>query len=202
MRPRQFNEDAVLETALTHFWRSGVRGASLVDIARDAQVQRGSLYHAYGSREALFLKAYSRYRDSYMRAIDAALSGVDLETQLRAFFAAAIANFADGDPPRGCPTTRGLMELDRYEDQTMADQARSAFAALLTDVQDRLEKAFTAGVARGDFSGDPASAARIIFTIARGMVVINDAFQNRTLLDDIANDAVNAVLARPSSIGP
>jgi AcrR family transcriptional regulator len=40
--------------------RNGVRCTSLSDIARDAGVQRGSLYNAFGSKEALFLRAYQR----------------------------------------------------------------------------------------------------------------------------------------------
>ena len=61
MRPREFDHDDVLRIAFDQFWRKGVRGTSLSDIARDAGVQRGSLYNAFGSKEALFLQAYERY---------------------------------------------------------------------------------------------------------------------------------------------
>ena len=64
MRPREFDNDDVLRIAFEQFWRNGVRGTSLSDIARDAGVQRGSLYNAFGSKEALFLRAYERYRRS------------------------------------------------------------------------------------------------------------------------------------------
>ena len=45
-----------------------MRGTSLSDIARDAGVQRGSLYNAFGSKEALFLFAYERYSSEYLDA--------------------------------------------------------------------------------------------------------------------------------------
>jgi len=54
VRPREFDHDDVLRIAFDQFWRKGVRGTSLSDIARDAGVQRGSLYNAFGSKEALF----------------------------------------------------------------------------------------------------------------------------------------------------
>ena len=57
MRPREFDHDDVLRIAFDQFWRKGVRGTQLSDIARDAGVQRGSLYNAFGSKEALFLTA-------------------------------------------------------------------------------------------------------------------------------------------------
>ena len=66
MRPREFDHDDVLRIAFDQFWRKGVRGTSLSDIARDAGVQRGSLYNAFGSKEALFLCAYERYAGDYL----------------------------------------------------------------------------------------------------------------------------------------
>ena len=69
LRPREFDDDDVLRIAFDQFWRKGVRGTSLSDIARDAGVQRGSLYNAFGSKEALFLCAYQRYADEYLSAL-------------------------------------------------------------------------------------------------------------------------------------
>ena len=69
MRPREFDHDDVLRIAFDQFWRKGVRGTSLSDIARDAGVQRGSLYNAFGSKEALFLCAYERYASDYLNAL-------------------------------------------------------------------------------------------------------------------------------------
>ena len=69
MRPREFDHDDVLRIAFDQFWRKGVRGTSLSDIARDAGVQRGSLYNAFGSKESLFLRAYERYSGEYLNSV-------------------------------------------------------------------------------------------------------------------------------------
>ena len=113
MRPREFDHDDVLRIAFDQFWRKGVRGTSLSDIARDAGVQRGSLYNAFGSKEALFLFAYERYASEYLSALQKTLGSGTLRARLTAFFELTIKNFRSGSPPRGCPTTRGLMELGR-----------------------------------------------------------------------------------------
>ncbi|MGT2503934.1 TetR/AcrR family transcriptional regulator [Bradyrhizobium guangxiense] len=110
MRPREFDHDEVLRIAFDQFWRKGVRGASLSDIAREAGVQRGSLYNAFGSKEALFLQAYERYAEDYLAALQKTLATGSLRKRLTAFFDLTISNFRSGTPPRGCPTTRGLME--------------------------------------------------------------------------------------------
>src|SRR5919206_269927 len=74
VRPREFDHDDVLRIAFDQFWRKGVRGTSLSDIARDAGVQRGSLYNAFGSKEALFLAAYQRYASEYLGALQKTLA--------------------------------------------------------------------------------------------------------------------------------
>ena len=71
---REFDHDEVLRIAFDQFWRKGVRGTSLADIARDAGVQRGSLYNAFGSKQALFLVAYERYAGDYLGVVEKALS--------------------------------------------------------------------------------------------------------------------------------
>ncbi|MGY3355975.1 AcrR family transcriptional regulator [Bradyrhizobium sp. GM0.4] len=101
MRPREFDHDDVLRIAFDQFWRKGVRGTSLSDIARDAGVQRGSLYNAFGTKEALFLQAYERYAADYLLALQKALGAGSLRKRLTAFFDLTISNFRAGTPPRG-----------------------------------------------------------------------------------------------------
>src|SRR6185312_10875747 len=150
MRPREFDHDDVLRVAFDQFWRKGVRGTSLSDIARDAGVQRGSLYNAFGSKEALFLCAYERYSGEYLGTIQKALGSGTLRERLAAFFDLTIKNFRSGSPPRGCPTTRGLMELGSVEGEGLDDNARQAFAALMTSIANLIEDVLTRGVERGE----------------------------------------------------
>lgn len=194
MRPRQFDEDEVLHVAFAQFWRKGVRGTSLTDIARDAGVQRGSLYNAYGSKEELFLRAYRRYSADYVRSIGAALAEGDLRRRLEAFFDVAITNFCTGSPPRGCPTTKALMELSSEDGAGLPPEARAAFADLLDQVLDRLTAAFVHGVATGEYRGDPAAAAELVLTVARGLVVLERAYGDEARLRQIARQSIDVVL--------
>ena len=123
MRPREFDQDDVLRVAFDQFWRKGVRGTSLSDIARDAGVQRGSLYNAFGSKEALFLCAYERYASEYLSSLQKVLGSGTVRKRLTAFFDLTIKNFRSGSPPRGCPTTRGLMELSSVEGDWLDENA-------------------------------------------------------------------------------
>jgi AcrR family transcriptional regulator len=196
LRPREFDHDEVLRIAFDQFWRKGVRGTSLSDIARDAGVQRGSLYNAFGSKEALFLCAYARYSGEYLGAVQKALSAGTLRKRLTALFDLTIKNFRSGSPPRGCPTTRGLMELGSAEGEGLDEQARQAFAELVARITGLIQDALSEGVARGEFHGDPETAALHIVTVTRGLAVLERAFGDEAQLRRIAAHTVNLMLGK------
>ena len=204
MRPREFDHDDVLRIAFDQFWRKGVRGTSLSDIARDAGVQRGSLYNAFGSKEALFLCAYERYASEYLGALQKVLGIGTLRKRLTAFFELTIKNFRSGSPPRGCPTTRGLMELGSAEGEGLDENARQAFADLVARVTDLVQQALADGAKRGEFDGNPASAALHIATVTRGLAVLERAFGDEAQLRKIAAHTIDLVLGphQPRQRGP
>jgi AcrR family transcriptional regulator len=196
VRPREFDHDDVLRIAFDQFWRKGVRGTSLSDIARDAGVQRGSLYNAFGSKEALFLCAYERYASEYLSSLQKALGSGTLRKRLMAFFDLTIKNFRSGSPPRGCPTTRGLMELGSVEGEGLDDNARQAFADLVARITGLVQEALSEGAERGEFNGDPEIAALHIVTVTRGLAVLERAFGDEAQLRKIAAHTINLVLDR------
>jgi len=196
LRPREFDHDDVLRIAFEQFWRNGVRGTSLSDIARETGVQRGSLYNAFGSKEALFLVAYQRYSSEYVAALQKALGAGSLRKRLTAFFDLTIKNFRSGSPPRGCPTTRGLMELGSAEGEGLDENARKAFADLMTRVTGLVREALAEGARRGEFDGDPDAAALHIATVTRGLAVLERAFGDEAELRKIAAHTVDLLLGR------
>lgn len=196
MRPREFDHDDVLRIAFDQFWRKGVRGTSLSDIARDAGVQRGSLYNAFGSKEALFLTAYERYAGDYVAVLQKALGSGSLRERLTAFFDLTIRNFRSGSPPRGCPTTRGLMELGAAEGEGLDENARLAFAGLMERITGLLKEALAEGAKRGEFKGDAEMAALHIATVTRGLAVLERAFGDEAQLRKIAAHTVDLLTSR------
>jgi len=194
VRPREFDHDEVLRIAFDQFWRNGVRGTSLSDIARDAGVQRGSLYNAYGSKEALFLSAYERYAGDYFNALQKALGAGTLRTRLTKFFDLTITNFRSGSPPRGCPTTRGLMELGAVEGEGLDEDARQALAGLMDRIRGLVQETLSQAARRREFKGNPASAALHIVTVTRGLAVMERAFGDEAQLRKIAAGTVDLIL--------
>ena len=116
--------------------------------------------------------------------------------RLTAFFNVTIRNFRSGSPPRGCPTTRGLMELGAAEGEGLDEDARRAFVDLINRVTALLSAVLAEGAKRGEFKGDPAAAALHIATVTRGLAVMERAFDDETQLRKIAAATVDLVLGK------
>jgi AcrR family transcriptional regulator len=65
-RPREFDEDEVLEAALRLFWEKGYEGTSLYDLTEATRLTKSSLYKAFGSKEGLFWRVVERYQRDYL----------------------------------------------------------------------------------------------------------------------------------------
>lgn len=61
-RPRQFDRDTALTSAMHLFWEHGYEGASLDRLRREmGGLSSASLYAAFGSKEALYKEALGQY---------------------------------------------------------------------------------------------------------------------------------------------
>src|SRR6202012_5510367 len=99
---RQFDEQEVIALALDVFWRKGLNDATMQDLAAATGVQRGSLYNAYGDKEAIFQRAFDQYSERLMQDCGEALAkGDDIAARLRNFLDLLIVNMTSGTPPRG-----------------------------------------------------------------------------------------------------
>jgi AcrR family transcriptional regulator len=61
VRPREFDETAVLDAALAVFWRRGYDGTAISELVAATGVQRQSLYNAYRDKQGLFHATLAHY---------------------------------------------------------------------------------------------------------------------------------------------
>ncbi|MEM8645620.1 MAG: helix-turn-helix domain-containing protein, partial [Pseudomonadota bacterium] len=60
---KQFNEDEALEAAMRAFWQRGYEATSLSDLEAATGLNKSSLYNAFESKEALFVRCLERYSE-------------------------------------------------------------------------------------------------------------------------------------------
>ncbi len=107
-----------------------------------------------------------------------------------------IRNFRAGSPPRGCPTTRGLMEMTPDDSEGLDEKARQAFATLISRVTGMIEAVLLDDAKRGEFGGDAAQVALHMATVTRGMAVLERAFGDEAELRKIAAYSIDLILGK------
>lgn len=185
---RQFDEDEVIATALDVFWRKGLHDATMQDLAAATGVQRGSLYNAYGDKEAIFLRAFDRYTGQFLEAASDALSHGDAAAGLRHFFDMIIVNMTDGSPPRGCLTTRTALDA-----AISSADVRQRVQDVLTRLEQLIGKAVSTAPGKRS-AADANRLARVIVTYTRGLAVMERAGYSRKQLRELAATFIDAVV--------
>src|SRR5262245_15657998 len=164
---RQFDEQEVIATALDVFWRKGLHDATMQDLAEAAGVQRGSLYNAYGDKEAIFLRAFDLYAERFLESAGHALAEGDAAARLERFLDMIIVNMTSGSPARGCLTTRTALDAD-----ISSKAVRQRVQGVLARLEQLVGKALRAGAPERLPAGDANRLARVVVTFTRGIAVM------------------------------
>jgi TetR/AcrR family transcriptional repressor of nem operon len=185
---RQFDEQEVIALALDVFWRKGLHDATMQDLAAATGVQRGSLYNAYGDKEAIFLRAFDQYAREFLASVEDLMAEGDVATRLNNFFDSAIVNMTSGSPPRGCLTTRTALN---------AGVSSEAVRERVQHLLGRLEQVVSRAIGSAPDGRPTAEAnrlARVVVTFTRGLAVMERAGYSRKQLKESAATFANALV--------
>jgi TetR/AcrR family transcriptional regulator, transcriptional repressor for nem operon len=184
---RQFDEQEMIATALDVFWRKGLHDATMQDLAAATGVQRGSLYNAYGDKEAIFLRAFDQYAGEFLETAGNALAEGDAAARLHNFFDVIVVNMTGGSPPRGCLTTRTALDA-----AISSTAVRQRVQGLLGRLEQLVSKAIGAAPGRRP-AIDANRLARVVVTFTRGLAVMERAGYSRKQLKQAAATFVDAM---------
>ncbi|PAT40222.1 TetR family transcriptional regulator [Vandammella animalimorsus] len=191
---RQFDEAAIVPRMLEVFRAKGWQASSMQDLAQASQVQRGSLYHAFGSKQALFLRAFDLYAQRFERKLQtvwrtgAANDAGNAAAVLQGFFDVALSNMC-GRPAHGCLTTRTAMEL-----QATDGPIRQRLQQFLLGLQDLLAQRLDSQALRGQLRMPPQATAQAVLTFTRGLAVMERIQRDRAQLQAQAQAFVQLLL--------
>jgi AcrR family transcriptional regulator len=169
-RPRTFDPDKALRTALDVFWERGYEGTSLNDLSEAMGIASASIYACFGSKEDLFRKVMALYGTTSGAPPRSALrEHPTTRAAIEAMLRATADEITRSDSPHYCmlilaaPT--GAVENHPVR-EFLADIRRDMFA----EVRDRLAR----GVAEGDLTAPPAgldAIARYYTTVVQGLSI-------------------------------
>ncbi|MFD7644620.1 TetR/AcrR family transcriptional regulator [Kitasatospora sp. NPDC059795] len=194
-RPRSFDEDRVLDTAMRTFWANGYESTSTRDLCEALGLDRSSVYNAFTNKRELFKRALTRYMDSttadQLRILDDHESSA-IE-RIRALFARILETEAENRRDGhglGCLTVNTTMEL--------AGRDPEIALMLDRDTQRRLAS-LSAVIASGQRGGDigstrdPVELARFVNAVIAGIRVSAQGGADDATVAAIAATALDAL---------
>lgn len=164
-RPRNFDEEHVLDGAVALFREHGFEGTSVPELTAKLGICRQSLYTTFGDKRGLYLKALESYGrrevDSKLELLKAEGSPLEnVRTFIRGF-----ASMATMCPNEGCLTVTAMVE-NRDDADAMAIVANQV-QRLELGIQTALERAQKLREIRQDAT--PRQLARALTTAVYGM---------------------------------
>lgn len=190
-RPRAYDPTTALTGARDAFWNQGYAGTSL-DVLSDAtDMNRPSMYAAFGDKHALYLQTLDRYIADGAAALQQTLSREhSLAEGLHRFYDNAISLYLEQGGPRGCYLI-STATTEAAQDPEVGKKLLGALRGLDHAVELRLRDAMAAGELNA--SADPAALATIASAVLHTISVRARAGESRAALKTIADNAVELI---------
>ncbi|OOC53236.1 MULTISPECIES: TetR/AcrR family transcriptional regulator [Nocardiopsis] len=194
-RPRQFDEERVIQRACREFWAKGFDGTSTADLCQATGLTRSSLYNTFHSKEHLFRRALSHYVNTMTARQGTVLdaSGSSGLERIRSLLTVIVddetANQESGHGS-GCFTVNTIT--------TIASRNPDIARVVEADLHRRLSSlrlAIMDGQLDGSIAADrdPGDLAWYVTSLVYGMRVAAQSGAGRTALEGIASTGIEAL---------
>ena len=169
-RLREFDEEQVLDRALEVFWQRGYGATSVEDLTAATGLGRGSLYGAFGDKEALFITCLRRYTLRGQSAVLNALQHPDPRQAVADAFGVMAARFSDPRFPTGCLQTNTVLES-----ASVSEAVTRLNSSALADFQSAMYTVLCRAQILGQLRAgqDPLALAQFVSTLALGLAVMS-----------------------------
>ena len=182
-RKKEFDVDAVLDKAMTAFWTRGYEATSLNDLLDCMQIQRASLYNAFGDKHTLFLETLRRYDTIYHQAeIEKLLKIPSPRRAILRLFEDIITSVLENKARKGCFLVNTALELSPH-DPEVAEVVREAFIKRELFFRKMIEKGRTGGEISQTVV--PTATARALLSLYIGLRVLSRSRPEKALLQSI-----------------
>ncbi|MBS1664857.1 MAG: TetR/AcrR family transcriptional regulator [Bacteroidetes bacterium] len=196
-RKKEFDEKALLDKAVSLFWRKGYHATSAQDLVDELGISRSSLYDTYTDKRNLFMESLKSYQRSNTNALlSLAEHSTDAGQTLRQIFHNIIQESAEDELAKGCFMVNTAVELSGH------DEGISELVAQNNKlVEDALAKLVKKGQVDGQFStgSTPRAFARFLFSSISGLRVAARSGSDRKVLSDIVEVTLSALQPLPVS---
>lgn len=168
-RPREFDEDAVLDAAIHCFWKQGYEATSVKALMAETGMAAASLYNAFGDKRALYARALARYVEDSVAERMRRCEALPPRQAIEGFFADIVQRSLDDAERKGCMLVNAALDVAPH-DQAFAAQV----ASVLAGIEGFFLRTLIAGQSDGTISRalPPEELARHLLGVLMGVRVL------------------------------
>ncbi|AAU17278.1 TetR/AcrR family transcriptional regulator [Bacillus cereus] len=190
-RLREFDEEKALDAAMQLFWEKGYAATSLSELTAKMEIQKPSLYSAFGDKEGLFEAALRKYTNLHAANIRTKLQNEQsVKEAIRTFFENMVEEEYKKEFSKGCFCINTMVELAPHNEK---------FEVLTREHQMYLTVVFqefiTKGIQSGELQSDlnAKAVAQTLVTSLIGLTVLMKARPERSVIDNSVSVIVSLV---------
>lgn len=181
VRPREFQEDKALEKAMQVFWEKGYESASMSDLTSRMEIQKPSIYAAFGEKKELFERALRKYIQEHAAFVRSTLQSIpQARDAIRTLFEEIVSQAYEDPLNRGCFCINTMVELAPH-DQRFEVLTREHQLYLSVIFQETIERGKKAGELRPDLPTKAVANTLVLSLI--GMTVLMKSRPDRAFVN-------------------
>jgi TetR/AcrR family transcriptional repressor of nem operon len=194
-RPREFDEEDVLEAALQCFWARGFDKTSVKDLIDNTGLTAASLYNAFGDKRALYERALENYVEGSIADRIRRCQRLAPRDAIQTFFAEVLKRSLGDRERKGCMLINAALEVAPHD-----PDFRKAVGGVLTRIEGFFLERLRAGQADGTVTRSLSAEdhARHLLGVLIGVRVLARVRPEPRLLEGAVRVAL-AALERPNT---
>lgn len=190
-RLREFDEEKALDAAMQLFWEKGYAATSLSDLTAKMEIQKPSLYSAFGDKEGLFEAALRRYTNLHAARIRTKLQNEQsVKEAIRMFFENMVEEEYKKEFSKGCFCINTMVELAPHNEKfEVLTREHQMYLAVI--FQELIMKGIRSGELQSDLN--VKALAQTLVTSLIGLTVLMKSRPERSVIDNSVSIIVSLV---------
>jgi len=188
-RPPKYDSAEALDSAIQVFWQKGLTATSLDDLSQAMNMNRPSIYNAFGDKEAVYRKALIRFVQQLGGQLETILfSEPDLNKAMKHFYRAALDTYFSNTEPLGCfATCTAIVEV------TTSAEIKKDLNLVINSVDALLEKRLLKAQQEGNWHQDGKSknVAKLLNATLQSVAIRARNGESRVSLNKMCSSAVD-----------
>jgi TetR/AcrR family transcriptional repressor of nem operon len=192
-RPREFDENEVLDRALETFWSKGFDGTSIQDLIASTGLARASLYGTFGDKQQLYERVLEHYASQNGGRM---MVAVDAEAPLRKALEQLLVGWVGLTCPKAGP--RGCFLVLAGTQGNDNAFAREALASSLKRMEKVLADVLRRGQERRELAADcdVSTLARLLVVLVQGIAICARAGWGQDRLRSVVEEMLDLAIPK------